>query len=57
MTDEETDTAIFEAPPCAVCGKPAPFGFDVSLLKGKIGTWYCREHRPVKNEGNQDGNS
>ena len=31
---------------CETCGKPAPYGFDVSVRKG-IGTWYCREHRPA----------
>ena len=33
---------------CAVCGKLACYGYGVSLLKGKVGTWYCREHRPEK---------
>lgn len=31
---------------CAVCGKNALFGHSVSLLKGQLGHWYCREHRP-----------
>ena len=29
---------------CAICGKPAHFGFDVKLLAGKIGRWSCRDH-------------
>ena len=31
---------------CAVCGAPASFGVGVSLLKGELGMWYCREHWP-----------
>jgi hypothetical protein len=31
---------------CA-CGKWGDFGYDVHLLKGQLGKWYCREHRPV----------
>jgi hypothetical protein len=29
------------------CGTEASFGFNVSLRNGQLGTWYCREHRPV----------
>jgi hypothetical protein len=35
---------------CAVCGKDAAFGHDIRLSKGELGTWYCAEHRPDKNE-------
>lgn len=28
------------------CGQWGAFGYGVSLLKGKLGTWYCRAHRP-----------
>lgn len=32
---------------CAVCGKEnAGWGFGVDLLRGRLGTWYCTEHRP-----------
>lgn len=31
---------------CKVCGDPAGFGYDVALLKDKLGTWYCMPHRP-----------
>jgi hypothetical protein len=31
---------------CA-CGAWGDFGYDVRLLKGQFGKWYCREHRPV----------
>jgi hypothetical protein len=33
---------------CAVegCDKDASFGTGVALLKGHLGTWYCREHSP-----------
>lgn len=31
---------------CSVCGARAPFGYGVSLIKDKIGIWYCRHHRP-----------
>jgi len=34
--------------PCAICGGQAPFGVGVRLLRGEIGKWYCRDHRPVK---------
>lgn len=27
------------------CRNGAPFGFGVSLLHGKLGTWSCSEHR------------
>jgi hypothetical protein len=29
------------------CGKSAPFGVGVALLKGQMGTWFCREHAPM----------
>lgn len=32
---------------CCKCGAWGAFGYGVSLLKGRLGTWYCREHRPV----------
>lgn len=35
------------------CGKWGAFGFDVSLREGKLGTWYCGEHRPDKSTGEQ----
>jgi hypothetical protein len=28
------------------CGAWGSFGVGVSLRNGKLGTWYCREHRP-----------
>jgi hypothetical protein len=28
------------------CGRYGPFGFAVALTEGKLGTWYCFEHRP-----------
>jgi hypothetical protein len=28
------------------CGEFGSFGYGVSLLKGKEGTWYCAKHRP-----------
>ena len=28
------------------CGKWGFFGYDVMLLKGRTGTWFCAEHRP-----------
>jgi hypothetical protein len=31
---------------CA-CGRWGDFGYGVRLLHGQLGTWYCREHRPV----------
>jgi hypothetical protein len=28
------------------CGKWGSFGYGVSLRNGKLGRWYCSEHRP-----------
>jgi hypothetical protein len=28
------------------CGKWGAFGYGVSLRQGKLGQWYCAEHRP-----------
>ena len=30
------------------CGAWGAFGYDVKLLHDKLGTWYCREHRPAR---------
>jgi hypothetical protein len=34
---------------CA-CGEGGSFGYNVSLRTGRLGTWYCREHRPQGHE-------
>jgi hypothetical protein len=35
--------------PCSVCGSLlAPWGFGFSAKAGRLGTWYCGEHRPGK---------
>lgn len=32
---------------CCICGsRGAPFGYACDLLAGRLGTWYCAEHRP-----------
>lgn len=31
---------------CMVCGAWGAWGFDVFLLKGRTGRWYCSAHRP-----------
>jgi hypothetical protein len=31
---------------CVECGAWGSYGFDVSLRAGKLGRWYCRDHRP-----------
>jgi hypothetical protein len=31
---------------CAVCGADAPFGTNVNLRAGQLGTWYCLQHWP-----------
>ena len=31
---------------CCKCGGDAPFGFGVSLRLGRLGTWYCANHKP-----------
>jgi hypothetical protein len=28
------------------CGEWAPYGYNVSVRHGRLGQWYCREHRP-----------
>jgi hypothetical protein len=33
------------------CGKWGFFGYDVALLMGRIGTWFCAEHRPDDEAG------
>jgi hypothetical protein len=30
---------------CSVCGADASFGYGVSLRRGELGDWRCREHR------------
>lgn len=30
------------------CGKWAAYGYGVSVRFGKLGSWYCREHRPAE---------
>lgn len=30
---------------CAICGRPACFGFGVHLLKDQLGIWACPDHR------------
>jgi len=30
---------------CRKCGGEAPFGFSVSLRRGRLGTWYCANHK------------
>jgi hypothetical protein len=31
---------------CSACGQPARFGYDVRLLRGETGRWFCAAHRP-----------
>ena len=33
------------------CGKGGYFGYDVMLLKGRTGRWFCAEHRPTDEGG------
>jgi hypothetical protein len=30
------------------CGRFAAFGFAVNLRAGRVGRWYCGEHRPLQ---------
>ena len=32
------------------CGQWGYFGYDVALLRGQLGTWYCAEHRPEEED-------
>jgi hypothetical protein len=31
---------------CCRCGRFGAFGYGVHLRAGRLGTWYCGEHRP-----------
>ena len=31
---------------CVECGAFGAFGYGVSLRAGRLGRWYCAEHRP-----------
>jgi hypothetical protein len=31
---------------CQVCGAWGSYGFDVDLLKDRLGRWYCLKHKP-----------
>jgi hypothetical protein len=33
---------------CIQCGRFGSFGLGVSLRRGQMGRWYCREHRPQR---------
>jgi hypothetical protein len=33
------------------CGKWGFFGYDVMLMKGRTGRWFCAEHRPADEAG------
>jgi hypothetical protein len=32
---------------CAECDAWGVYGYDVNLRAGRLGRWYCREHRPA----------
>ncbi len=36
---------------CRRCGRVAAFGYGVRLRAGKLGRWYCGEHRPTREPG------
>jgi hypothetical protein len=31
---------------CSACGQPARFGYEVRVLHGEEGRWFCAAHRP-----------
>ena len=35
---------------CCRCGRFGPFGYGVHLRTGRLGRWYCGEHRPQRRE-------
>jgi hypothetical protein len=35
----------------AYCGKWGFFGYDVMLMKGRTGRWFCAEHQPADEAG------
>jgi hypothetical protein len=41
---QELDDAFLHF--CYRCGRLAAFGYDVCLRAGRLGRWYCGEHRP-----------
>jgi hypothetical protein len=38
---------------CYRCGRFAAFGYDVQLRAGRLGRWYCGEHRPRDHRSEQ----
>ena len=36
---------------CIECGRFGAFGYGVHLGAGKLGRWYCAEHRPANGSG------
>jgi hypothetical protein len=43
---EEVDGMLLHF--CAECGAWGSFGSGINLRAGRLGVWYCAEHRPVK---------
>jgi hypothetical protein len=43
---QESDGAFLHF--CCRCGRFAAFGFGVNLRAGRLGRWYCGEHRPLR---------
>ena len=35
------------------CAKWGYFGYEVMLMKGRTGTWFCAEHRPADEAGSE----
>jgi hypothetical protein len=35
---------------CDECGRFGAFGYGVSLRAGRLGRWYCGEHRPTASQ-------
>ena len=36
---------------CTVCQRyPEPWGYDVFIRRGRLGKWYCSDHKPRKDE-------
>jgi hypothetical protein len=35
---------------CVECGRFGPYGYDVRLRAGRLGRWYCHDHRPQEHD-------
>ena len=54
--DSESSGTVDDSGPfvhACYCGKWGYFGYDVMLMKGRTGTWFCAEYRPTDEAGSE----